>query len=448
MVVYRNAVRGTLGLLAALLIGFHAPGQMSVDSGIALYEGAMGRAEGWGPTFFAAVLAWLGEGVIGASLFVALNTVLTYGCFAVLLTDRVSPAEVPRWKLVVAGVLALNPVFMFYAGIIWKDVMLATVALLAGTGLLIACDRGGRARLGLIGLAMLCIAMMPLVRQQGILLAAPLAAAAAWLVGTSVTGPRTRRLGLAAASLLLVVGASAALDRLAKATIEPLPTSPVSVGMLTIRAYDIVGMVAYARPDDPSEWTGTDEATKEQIRRLYSPERIDTLWHDPAIRGYINRLEDEESRSVWWAGIQHDPTAYLSHRLNAYAFLLGLRPVKGCVPAYWGVSAPPQYLERVGLTEEMDPRDRVIGRWSEKLHASPVFRQWFYAVLLLVGALLLVRRRRNGVRVVGTAMAVAAGLYLASFGPTTIACDFRYLYPVTCLATALFMGLLLRADPR
>lgn len=446
MVAYRNAVRGVLLLVAALLIGFHAPGQMSVDSGIALYEGVIGRAEGWGPTFFAAVLAWLGKGVVGASLFVALNAALTYACLALLLTDRIPASVVPVWKRVVAVALALNPVFMFYVGIVWKDVMLATVALLASTCLVTASPRTGRIRRVLIGGAMLCVGAMPLLRQQGILLAVPLALATAWLA-TAHVERRSRRLATGAVLLVAMMALGAVLDRLAKATIEPLPSSPVSVGLMTIRAYDVVGMVAYARPGDASAWTGTDAPTLEQIRRLYSPERIDTLWHDPAIRGYVNGMSDEQSRSVWWAGIRHDPVAYLTHRANAYAFLLGTRPVKGCVPAYWGVSAPPQYLERVGLADEMDPRDRLIGRWSESLHSSPVFRQWFYAGLLLVGCLLLVRRPPDGVTMAGWAMAVGAGLYLASFAPTTIACDFRYLYPVTCLATALVAALLVRPRP-
>lgn len=444
MTAYRTTVLAAAALLVAVLIGLHAPGQMSVDSGIALYEGAVGRAEGWGPTFFAAVLAWLGGGALGAALFVGLNSLATYGCFAALLIDRAETVK-SAWPRLVGVLLALNPVFMFYVGIVWKDVMLATVVLLATTALFLASGRGGRRRQVLLGIALLAIAAAPLLRQQGFLLAVPLGTAAAWLVAVSVQASPVRRIVVAMVTLAMLAGTSFTLDRIAKRTIEPLPSSPVSVGMLTIRAYDIVGMVAYARPGDESNWSGADEATKEQIRRLYSPERIDTLWHDPAIRNYINGLAEVESKSVWQAGIRHDPVAYLSHRVQAFAYLLGFKSMKGCVPAYWGVAAPRQYLERVGLVEEMDPRDRVIGHWSEVLQPTIVFRHWFYAALLLAAVTVLSVRVRGEGRIVGWAGAVGAGLYLASFAPTTIACDFRYLYPVTCLSTALLIASLNRA---
>jgi hypothetical protein len=83
---YRASVLLIALLFATLLAAIHSPGQISVDSGIALYEGIVGRAVGWGPTFFAAVLAWLGGGILGASIFVALNCLVTYGLLAALLT--------------------------------------------------------------------------------------------------------------------------------------------------------------------------------------------------------------------------------------------------------------------------------------------------------------------------------------------------------------------------
>lgn len=444
MTLYRNAVYAMFGGLSAAVIALHSPGQMSVDSGIALYEGLTGQAEGWGPTFFAATVAWLGGGVVGAALFVAVNTALTYLCFVSLLTSSELVYQQPAWKRVLCVALALNPVFMFYAGILWKDVMLATMALVAATSLLVAPSKAGVARLALFATTVVSAAMLPLLRQQGIILAAPLALALAAVVAGSTTG--RKRFVIGVGCLLLVAAVSVALDRASKLTIKPLPTSPVSVGMMTIRAYDIVGMVAYARPDDESDWSRADDLAKEQIRRLYSPERIDTLWHDPAVRSYINSLDEQESWSVWRAGIQHDPVAYLTHRFNAFAFLFGLREIKGCVPAYWGVAAPPEYLERAGLVEEMDPRDRLIGRWSQRLHGSPVFRNWFYAALLVAALSLLRHANVREFRVVG-AIAIAAGLYLASYGPTTIACDFRYLYPVTCLSTALLIWVFLNSTP-
>jgi len=383
--------------------------------------------------------------VPGAAVFVALNTSVTYVCFACLLVESPSGERPAAWKRLLALALALNPVFMFYAGILWKDVMLATMALVASTGLLLASRRAGWARATLIATAMLSISTLPLLRQQGFLLAVPLAFAAAKIAASGNRGRRAVAIGLAC--LLVMVGASTTFDHVAKRTIEPLPSSPLSVGLVTIRAYDIAGMVANAKSGDPSEWSGAGEDVKAQLRRLYSAQRIDTFWHDPIVRSYVNELSNETSLALWWAGIRHDPWAYLSHRAAAFAYLLGFRDLSGCVPAYWGVAAPAEYLAWASLTEEMDPRDRLIGRWSQALHPTPVFRHWFYLALLSVAAL-RVARGYAGDTIVPLAMVAAAGLYFVSYAPTTIACDFRYLYPTAVLATALLIWTLLGGSRR
>lgn len=438
-----------MALLAMLLVGLHAPGQMSVDSGVALYEGIAGRAIGWGPPFFAAVLRWLGGGEVGAGVFVALNAFAIYGCLAVLLTAAPMSSGVAAWRRMLALVLALNPMFAFYAGIVWKDVMLATCAMVAATALLVAAGKSGRARAWLIAGALLAIAPMTLLRQQGILLAAPLALAAVWMAASPVEPgpPVARRIAIAVALLGMSALSTLGLDRLSKATIQPLPASPVSVGMTTIRAYDIAGMIAYAEPGDPSRWSGAGAAVRQQLRHFYDPGRIDPLWRDPFARAYFTGLGEEGVRTAWWAGIRHDPVAYASHRFAAYRALLGVGSIEGCVPAYWGVAAPAEYLDPLGMREEMDPRDRLIGRTALRLYATPVFRHWVYAMLLLVAGIAAWRRRAADALPL-RATAIAAATYVASYAPATIACDFRYLYPAACLSTVLGAWLVLRSASR
>lgn len=449
MTAWRADVLAGLALLAMLLVGLHAPGQMSVDSSLALYEGLAGHAIGWGPPFFAAVLRWLGGGEIGAGLFVALDVFAIYGCFAVLLTAGEAPSRAPAWRRVLALLLVLNPMFAFYAGIVWKDVMLATCAMIALTALLVASGKGARARAWLLAVALLAIAPMTLLRQQGILFAAPLALAAAWMAASPVgRRPAARRRVAVAAAVLALSGASTLiLERFSTATIEPLPASPVSVGLSTIRSYDIAGMIAYAKPGDPSAWSGAGAEVRQQLRYFYDPERIDPLWRDAFTRAYFNGLGEKGLRGAWWAGIRHDPVAYASHRIAAFRALLGFGPVAGCVPAYWGVAAPTEYLEPLGMREEMDPRDRLIGRTAGRLYPTPVFRHWTYAALLLVAGVAALRRRAVDALPL-RAGAFAAAAYLASFAPATIACDFRYLYPAACLSSVLCTWLVLRSASR
>ncbi len=444
MGTYRTCLLIVASIVATILVAIHAPGQMSVDSVTALYESQVGRAVGWGPPFFAAVLAWLGGGSMGAAIFVALNTLATYGVFVALLLAGVEPGRFMRWRVLVALVLAVNPLFMFYVGILWKDVLLATCAASAIVLLLLQPRWRGVPFLLSMLCATICIAALPLIRQQGVLLSVPLALASAWSVASRAALTRPFRLATAAGVLVLTGMIGGLLAKAAASRVAPLPASPVSVGIATIQVYDIIGMVAYARPDDAAAWT---EAGKEAIRRMqvgYSPERIDTLWRDEAVRGYSDNLASGRLQAIWWSGIKHDPVAYLTHRVQAFATLMGVGDVIGCVPAYWGVAGDSRQLAAVGLTEEMDPRDRMLGRLAGWLAPSPVFRHWWYAGLLLVAGVFLLRKHEEGGAFAARAAAVGAGAYLLSFLPTTIACDVRYLYPVAMVATLLCIHLLLR----
>ncbi|MGN6237764.1 hypothetical protein [Dyella sp.] len=440
--ICRKFVPGFFAIIAVVLAAIHCPGQMSVDSISALYEGATHSAVGWGPTFFSAFLAWLGGNVVGTSLFIVINCCVTYGCFVALLNRRAGQ-RVPGWQTLIALILALNPLFMFYVGIVWKDVMLTTAAMCASTTLFFAADRSGSSRYINLGAAALAISCMPLIRQQGILLALPFATLTAYLIIRKSGYRLLAQIVVFALSISAIFGATLVLEGASARTVRPAPSSPVSVGFLTIRAYDIAGMVKYAPPGDMSNWANASEDVRERIRKMYSPERIDTFWHDPDVRAYFNSLSAKESLSIWMSGLRHSPISYIKHRIKAFSSLLGLGDINGCVPAYWGVAGLPDELAALSLQEQMDARARVIGRTSLELHDTPIFRNWFYALILLVATGLAYFRLDNEQRKVGCVIALSAWLYLFSFVPTTIACDFRYLYPVAGLVTILCMAIFL-----
>lgn len=442
--MYRYLTFGLFAVLATVLAAFHSPGQLSVDSVMALYEGAKGAAVGWGPTFMAATLSWLGGGVVGTSLFVGINCALTYGCFTVLLT-RHEARSVPPWQTALAFVLALNPLFMFYVGIIWKDVMLATIAMVAATLLLLASGKQGRDRYLLIALAAIVSGILVPIRQQGILIAIPFAIVAAWLVIRELKRNKRTRAVAFVVCVGLVTACSVIFYALSASTVKPQAHGPVSVGIYTIQAYDIAGMIADAKPGDPAEWSGASQAVQSDIKTHYSSERIDTIWRLEPVRKYLNSFSAERYMSVWLHGIAHDPWAYLKSRTNAFAALLGLGDINGCVPAYWGVYGLPEQVSALGLQNEMDARAHVIGRTAQDLYGTPVFRNWFYALLLLAGTMLAVFRTRGEARIAAGGGVVAGWLYWLSFLPTTIACDFRYLYPVAGLGTVLCVFLLTNA---
>ncbi|HEX5694104.1 MAG TPA: hypothetical protein VFY00_05750, partial [Arenimonas sp.] len=170
------------------------------------------------------------------------------------------------------------------------------------------------------------------------------------------------------------------------------------------------------------------------MRETYSAERIDTPWRVPEINGYFRDLDDQALRTSWARLVREQPQAYLGHRWAALSALLGLGSMQGCVPGYWGVAGIPEHALHAGVIEEMDARDRLFGRATVWLSETPVLRHWAYLLLLAaVSVSLAWRRGREGALTAGAAV-VGAWLYFGAYVPTTIACDFRYLYPTAALA--------------
>lgn len=443
MLTYKKYVFAVFAVFAALLIALHSPGEMSVDSVMALYEGAINAAVGWGPTFMASAISWLGGGLLGTSLMVGITCVLTYGCFALLLTSF-SGVKIPSWQVIVALILALNPLFMFYVGIIWKDVLLATISLVAATILLLAVNKHGSGRYALIGIAIALSGMAVPIRQQGVLIALPFACVAAGLVITELQARKFVSVTIVFVSIALVFLCSTGFYVASALTVRPQAHGPVSVGIRTIQAYDISGMIAMADPDDPSKWSGASSQVKSDIKARYSSQRIDTIWHLPTIRGYFNGLSDRKITSVWLRGIEHSPMTYFRARAHAFSELLGLHQIAGCVPAYWGVYGLPSQVKALGLENKMDVRALSIKHVAEALYATPVFRNWFYALILFFASTIAVFRLSGETRMVAIGVSVSGWLYFLSFIPTTIACDVRYLYPVATVATVLCIFVLTR----
>lgn len=425
--------------LAVFAAALHAPGEMSVDSILALYGAMKHTAIGWDVTYQSAILAWLGGGLIAASLFVAINCCLTYGCFIALLSFRIR-SKVPNWRYVLALIVAINPLFMFYVGIVWKDVLLASLAMASATLLLLATEKHGFKRHVLLAMAAIIAAFFIPLRQQAFLLAFPLIIASALMSTTAQTRAVLARAAIVVFAVGVCLGFAILFTALQRKTIASPNSRQVAQGLITVRDYDIAGMIADSPIVDSSSWAEATPEVVAEIRKFYSSERIDTIWHNPVIRGYLDGLGNADGWRIWVNGIKHNPTAYLTHRVDSLSYLLGVRSIVGCVPAYWGVYGLPDQMAALNINESMDERAKFVGRMATRLYPTPIFRNWFYALILLLVTLALFRWKAEHKGTV-TLVAVGGWLYTASYFPTTIACDFRYLYPTAGLASilAIFM---------
>ncbi|WP_374473088.1 hypothetical protein [Arenimonas sp.] len=438
------AVSAAWDVLALLLVAMHSPGQMSLDTVVALYEGVIHRAVGWGPPFMASVLEWLGGGVVGAAVFVALNTALVLGGFFLVLTrgaDAGHLGRLPAWRFWLALLLALNPLFLLYVGIVWKDVLLATLAMAAVVGLWSLERRLDARRWWLVVLVGLALAALPWARQQAFLVAFPLWGVLSWLVARKQAG-RPRRYAAGLAVLLVLALGHRGIGAAADATITPLPDSPTGTGVAMVMAYDLIGIGARTPGGQPLRDAGADDAVVAAVQDSYSVERIDTTWARPEVKAFFGDMGREALPGHWWRAVRAHAGEYLAHRREALGALLGFGSMEGCVAGYWGVAGIPEHVLHAGLIEEMDPRDRLIGHVTRVLRDTPVLRHWAY--LLLLAAITLVLLRRRGGEGAPTALAATLGawLYFGSYVPTTIACDFRYLYPTAALACLVALHLL------
>lgn len=433
---------------AAVVWRWSTAGHLSTDSIQQMYEALTGRSVSWNPPFMSAFLAALGGDQPGeaqqvSGRFVMLMTALLWGGFG-LATAFAMRRRVPIAALLAVLVLLANPVLLVYAGIVWKDVFAAALLLMSAVlGVIALGSPNATLRLVLSLLAMVALGLLPHVRQQGVFLAPWFALlpllALAWVPGWR----RGSRAGAIVAAIALGLLTHAASAHWAEQRIAGNDGLSMSFGFQSIYNFDLAGIEAYSR-DGPLVEAGAPSAVLAEIDRHYTPERIDFLDRTPALTGFLNRFPGQELRTLWFEGLLRHPAAYLTHRRFVFERMLGIGGVMGCVPVHLGVSGIAGQLTALGLTEEIDASDGALYASLKPLFKTPLFGHWLYLGALLAMALFVAWRRRGRTRWVLAVIATGTLLFYASFIPTGIACDFRYMFPaipvVTLLAILLLLG--------
>lgn len=442
--VARGIFAGVCLLLSGVALAIHVPGHLSVDSTIQLHEAFSGEATSWAPPLMSVVLAWLGFGTISTSLFVLLNVAMTYGGF-MLATGTRSCKPWSAWRLCLACVLAANPVVFTYVGIIWKDVLLASMCTLS-LGSCVAAYRSEnpKVRLVLSALALALLLPTPMVRQQAMFLM-PVAALSPALILICMA-PSARRKHATVAVIVASLAFYTLLQAAVSYTLPPASSGDVersggniSVGTRILMAYDLAGIEAGVL-SGPLAKAGAPNEVVEGARRGYGADRVDHLDREPAVGKYLWGLDIDGVRSLWMKAVLSEPLAYLTHRVDVYAWLIGVRPVANCLPFHVGVDGVDGYMRESGFKQELDLRDAALLRWNQKFVASPIWRHWLYFAALGLLSVLVWQHRRPA-RPILMPWFAGLGLFALSFLPTSVACDFRYLYMMipTTMALAIFL---------
>lgn len=440
-------------LLGALCIGsiaMHVPGALSMDSSLQVHEARTGTSVSWAPPFMSALLRWLGKGSpVATAWFVVLCASTTYASYALACWQlRRYPAErFHGWlRIACALVLVLNPLIFLHVGIVWKDVLFASLLALAAAMMLHASSGAARHAWIFHVLAIMLLLPTPLIRQHGALLAPLLILGCLYGLTSGTAGWHGWRRGLGIGLLALgCVAGYRGIGALVDDTIRASGDKSTSVGIAAIQKYDITGMLAAGA--DPSTLPGPLRAPAflETTKRSYSADRLDMVLADPVVARGFESVRPKDIQSAWLGLVRQSPLGYARVKAEQYAWLIGLRRLDRCLPIHLGVEGERVYLEGAGFRLGQDRRDAVLFQLSMWTRHLALYRHWFYMVLLVACAVVAwrIRRRLNTVDRVAVASVVASGAVLyASFLPTVLACDFRYLYPGLVLVSVLTLYLL------
>ena len=437
-------------LLAVLAVGYglilvlNHPGHMSVDSVISLAEGRSGFRIVFGPPMFSSILGFF-DRITPNSPF----AYVTGGALLLALSWAAMPSLRPRvaWlaPFVLAGAM-LAPQVLIYQAIMWKDVLFANFAIAGFVALAHAVKAWERpaARLGLLALSFLLLAMACLLRQNGALVAVFSAATLGW---TAWRSGWVKALGWAAVGFAAPLALSVALD--AVTPVKDPPGENRDVGLRLLQGYDLAGAIA-ADPQRPLRALEADNPTaaadlRMEAPKYYSPVRVDALLGSKTLGKALVSYDDSTIGKQWFQTLGEDPFGYALRRLEVFRWVFLTPDIDRCLPIHLGVDGPPKQMRQLGLTSRLDPSDTRLWNYTTWWMDTPGLSHAAFAVAaLLVTGFLLVRREAADIAIAG--LMLSALSFASSFYVISLACDYRYLY---FLDLAAITGLVYVAlDPR
>ena len=429
-------------MFAGLLLSLAAnvPGQMSLDSVVALTEARTDVRQTWAPAASSWVLKPFDHLVAGTGLFVTASAALLF--LSLMSLPRLQPRS--NWVAAILGVaVILTPQFVVYQGIVWRDVLFANLSIAGFVLLAHAANVWGGSRRWLpVAGAVACLALGAITRQNGLVLAVAAAAVLAWTArGAGWRSSLAWGLGALAAIAVLAFG----MNRLAQPA-QSTPGLRPEAATLILKHSDIVG----ARIRSPrlkfKEIAKVDPAAAElletQAPKVYSAARVDTLDGDTDYRRALWRVPDKAMDAQWKRIIFHYPAAYLRHRLGVFHWTFMTPDLQKCLPVTVGVSGPDNLLKDLDVQTGMDPQDIGLGQYARAFYRTPVFSHVTWAVVALVVIGWLTRRRDPADWAIIGLLAGALG-FTASFFVISVACDYRYLYllDIAAMTGALYVAL-------
>lgn len=310
-----------LGLAVVLFIGnvvaFY-PGLLDNDALNQYREAKSGQFTDWHPPIMSVVWSWFIAISDGPQTMLALQLALHWlGFWAVADGLWLQGRRRSAWIVLAAGFFPMFPVFNRE---ILKDVHMAS-AFIAAFGLVYR-DRiaHGRARMGVLGCALVLAIYGVLVRANAVFAFGPL------LVYLTATAGRLRWLAAVLASLAIsavAIPVSSTVNR------QVIGASDTGL-MLSLQIFDLAGIARHSGDPAPfREATGLDLAAVQRCHTAYWWDEFSAWGHCASAFDHAKSLVGPDGRSrvgtVWLAAIAKHPFAWAEHRLrhfNSSAYFL------------------------------------------------------------------------------------------------------------------------------
>ena len=412
----------TAAILSAgdgVMLALNLPGQLSYDSVSQLYDGRFGPYNSWHP----AVMAWLlglFDGLVpGTALFVTFEAAMLALAFALSLRRDASWASTA-----VLLAIVLTPQFLLFQGIVWKDVLFADAFVLS-FALLARAVEHRPANAILLLLFFLFLTLAGLARQNGLLLLPVGAVALGW---ASANGNVRRGVIQAAIALLLLSALVVSANFLLALRGDHGEGQGGEIQLAQI--YDLTGAVRkgyrlelLSQSDPPLA-----QMIENQGVKAYSPYLEDTL--EPFLPA---RIAKGAVMAEWRALLMTHPDLYLKERLPLFWQVLATPDIALCHPAYAGIDGDPDQLKALGLSARIRPRDVRLASYARSFMGTPVLSHLAFAALA-VTLLVFYLKRRQPADIAMAGMLAGALIFTASFFFVSVACDYRYLFPLDLAA--------------
>jgi hypothetical protein len=395
----------------ALTLSIFYPGIMTYDAKFVYEDIAKGVLGDWQSP--AMTVLWrmidpVAPGAASMFLLIATSYWLGFGLLAWALARRFTRLAV------LLPLLALLPPAFVFVGVIWRDVLFATVWLLAAATAFAVAERDAWLRVPARALALALCAFGVLLRPNALIAAPVLAAYIAWPMQTSL-----KRIAI------LFVPAMAGLFALVQVVYYGALGATRQHPLQSLMVFDLGGISHFAKQNQfPVSWSEPESALL--LNGCYRPTQWDIYWRLEPCEFVMRKIEREEKlfgtpaiTAAWGRAIMRQPVAYLRHRAAFMWNFLG-----GDNLTMWvaDVERPTQnvFADRPAFVALVSLHDR--------LKPTPLFRAGSWLLVCLIACGFAWRRRETpeGAFVLG--VSGSAAVYVLSFLAVGVASDFRYAY--------------------